>query len=208
MSRIDEINAKKSAFVVAINQISSPRISKKKMKEQAEELGLHFESAEKAYLNVTDSAIPMLDRRCRRSNPELTVKLQFKQESIEKIKARNKEMYRRPFRDISPAEAAKVIVDVMTSKDRVYAILEKYNLAPNQYYAMLFELEVYGTLRGKKILDYTKFNKYPVVDIIRIKKYPNGNITKNKDFIELSNLHRASSILYNKLVRLAAKASV
>ena len=208
--KVNETIVKKNAFIVAMNQIKSTRISDEKMRQQAKDLGLSFEAAKKAYENVTISAVPSVDRR---------VKYEDGYTPIATLEA-NKAAYAQNSRDkymkathgvsknVTPSEAAKIIIDVMNSDKRVWAVLVENGITYNAYYKWLWELEVYGTLLGRKVLDFKKFNKYPVVDMIRIKKYPNGSINKNKSLLEISNLYRVSTILENKLTILANKKSI
>lgn len=206
---VNETIVKKNAFIVAMNQVESTKISVQKMQYQAELLGLPFESAKKAYENVTISAVPRVDRRVKYDNgcEKLT--------SIEAKKAvysahsqtKSGKAHKGVSRNLSAPEAAKIITEIMRSGKRVWETLVENQITYNTYYKWLWELEVYGTLLGRKVLDFKKFNKYPVVDMIRIKKYPGGNINKNKSTLDISNLYRVSTILENKLTVLANKSN-
>ena len=197
---------KKTAFVIAINQIESAVASKAKIKETAANLGLSEMSARKAYLNVTNSGDTHVDRRVKYNDGEkhdvFDGHAKFDQyEKNSKNKCRSINSIK--FRDISASEMAAAILDVMTEKKRVYEVLLEKNIAPYQYYAALFEIEVYGTLFGKKVLTYNRFNKFAVKDLIHLYKYPNGNLVKKFDLVELSTRMRAANILKNKLKRIS-----
>lgn len=197
---------KKTAFVIAINQIESAVASKAKIKETAANLGLSEMSARKAYLNVTNSGDTRVDRRVKYNDGERhnvfdgRAKLdQYEKNSKNKCLSASAIK----FRDISASEMAEAILEVMTEKKKVYEVLLEKKIAPGQYYAALFEIEVYGTLFGKKVLTYNRFNKFAVKDLIHLYKYPNGNLVKKFDLVELSTRMRAANILKNKLKRIS-----
>ena len=208
--KVNETIVKKNAFIVAMNQIKSTRISDQKMRDQAKDLGLSFEAAKKAYENVTISAVPSVDRRVKyEEGCELLGSFESKKATYKK-NAQDKCMkaHRGTSKKVTASEAAKIIIDIMNSNKRVWEVLVDNGITNNAYYNWLWELEVYGTLLGRKVLDFKKFNKHPITDMIRIKKYPNGNINKNKSMLEISNLYRVSTILENKLTILANKKSI
>ena len=208
--KISEAIAKKTAFVVAMNQIESVRVSKIKMEEIARNLGLSTVSAEKAYLNVTNSGDTRVDRRVKYMNPEYDCKATFavytspnSDKYAERAKANKKKINSIACRDITISEMAKTILDVMTTNKRVYEVLYENNINYYQYYSALFELEVYGTLMGKKIFSYNKFNKFALKELIHLYKYPNGKAIKNLDLVEISTRMRAANIFKAKLQKLA-----
>lgn len=208
--KISEAIAKKTAFVVAMNQIESVRVSKIKMEEIAHNLGLSTVSAEKAYLNVTNSGDTRVDRRVKYMNPEYDCKATFavytspnSDKYAERAKANKKKIWSIASRDITISEMAKTILDVMTTNKRLYEVLYENNINYYQYYSALFELEVYGTLMGKKIFSYNKFNKFALKELIHLYKYPNGNAIKNLDLVEISTRMRAANILKAKLQKIA-----
>ena len=208
--KIAESIGKKTAFVIAMNQIESARVSKTKIEEIAERLNLSVYSAEKAYLNVTNSGDTRVDRRVKYDNPDDRIVMPFdsdkykdKIESYRKNGNENRKKLYSPFRDISVSEMSKAILEMMTTNKRLYEILYDKKISVIQYYKALFEIEVYGTLFGKKVLAYNKFNKFAVKDLIRIYKYPSGNAIKNLDLVEISTRMRAANILKNKLMKLS-----
>ena len=208
--KIAESIGKKTAFVIAMNQIESARVSKTKIEEIAERLNLSVHSAEKAYLNVTNSGDTRVDRRVKYDNPDDRIVMPFdsdkykdKIESYRKNGNENRKKLYSPFRDISVSEMSKAILEMMTTNKRLYEILYDKKISVIQYYKALFEIEVYGTLFGKKVLAYNKFNKFAVKDLIRIYKYPSGSAIKNLDLVEISTRMRAAIILKNKLMKLS-----
>lgn len=88
-------------------------------------------------------------------------------------------------RTVLAKEAAAAILEYMTTDIKSVEVCNKYRVNPNQFYEWIHELQVSGTLLGKKVLNHNKYAKIEVLDAIRLVKKPD---TKRKSITALSEL--------------------
>ena len=109
-------------------------------------------------------------------------------------------------RDVSSAEAAKIILEYMQSNCTVTSrdLSVKYSISVVQFYNWIRELNVSGTLLGKRVLNPSKYAKLNVLDAIWIKRNPKTqrkSITRLTS-LELAALKRVSDVLEKYLMGL------
>lgn len=92
-------------------------------------------------------------------------------------------------RTVLAKEAAAAILEYMNTDIKSVEVANKYKIPPVQFYEWIHELQVSGTLLGKKVLNHNKYAKIEVLDAIRIVKKPT---TKRKSIVALSELERAA----------------
>lgn len=104
-------------------------------------------------------------------------------------------------RGVSSETAGKIILEYMTTNITSRELCQKYNITILQFYGWLKELNISGTLLDRKVLDFTKYAKLDVKDVIWYYRYPNTkrvSIT-TKTQLELEALKRVATVLKNYL---------
>lgn len=87
-------------------------------------------------------------------------------------------------RDVSFKEAGSIIVEYMTDREiNSRELCIKHNISVPQFYSWIRELDVSGTLLGRRVLDPKKYAKLIVKDVIWFKKRPD---TQRKSIMTLS----------------------
>jgi len=89
--------------------------------------------------------------------------------------------------------AAKIILAVKNTDKKVYEVLDEYKVSRTQYYAWLEELTIKGTLKGKKIFDWTQYAKKDVKEIIQYSKQPEKFI--KSDVMYTAQLERLNTVM-------------
>ena len=104
-------------------------------------------------------------------------------------------------RDVTPEEAGSIIIEYMTTDINSRALSAKYNVALYQFYNWIRELNVSGTLLGKRVLEPKKYAKLIIKDVIWFKKNPNTTrqSIKNLTVTEKAAYQRVAEVLLNYL---------
>lgn len=98
-------------------------------------------------------------------------------------------------KNVTPEEAGSIIIEYMTTDINSRALSVKYGVALNQIYEWIHELNVSGTILGKKVLNPKKYAKLNVKDVIWMHKKPN---TKRASIKELTVTEKAA---YKRVAR-------
>lgn len=107
-----------------------------------------------------------------------------------------------PTRNVSFKEAGSIIVEYMTNSDiNSRELCNNHKISVTQFYAWIRELNVSGTLLGKRVLDPKKYAKLIVKDVIWLTKRPN---TQRKSILalnacELAAYKRVATVLLKYL---------
>lgn len=104
-------------------------------------------------------------------------------------------------RDVTPEEAGSIIIEYMTTDINSRALSAKHNIALYQFYSWIRELNVSGTLLGKKVLNPKKYAKLVIKDVIWFKKKPDTTrqSIKNLTVTEKAAYQRVAEVLLNYL---------
>lgn len=157
----------------------------------AKDLPISEKSLERAWQTFQETGGRQVDYRC--STGSGTIKM------VPTIHSNCKKR-----KSITAAEAGSIIIEYMKdSKINSRELSNKHKISLNQFYEWIKELNVSGTLLGKKVLDPKKYAKLNVLDVIWFKKRPS---TKRKSISNLSLLEkhaltRVANVLENYLPR-------
>lgn len=106
---------------------------------------------------------------------------------------------------ITAKEAAAILVEYMTTDMNSRNLCNKHQIALSQFYGWIRELTISGTIMGTLILDWNKYGKVEIKDVIWAKKKPN---TMRKSIVSLNPteqlaFERVSQVLEKYLTAVA-----
>lgn len=134
------------------------KITKDDIQKVANSIGVSYNVMETAWNNFQQSGGKYVDRRTTTGSG--TIKI------VPKTICNNLS------RGVSPETAGDIIRDYMSTDISSRALCNKYNISVKQFYSWINELNVRGTILGKKVLDPKKYAKIEVKDVIWFRKNP------------------------------------
>lgn len=149
------------------------KINKEDIQKVANEIGVSFNVMENAWNNFQQSGGKLVDRRSTTGSG--TIKM------TPTVVCKNRS------RGVSPETAGDILREYMTGVLSSRQICNKHNISVHQLYNWIQELNVHGTLLGKKVLDPKKYAKIEVKDVIYFRKNPE---TTRKSIASLTEAER------------------
>lgn len=142
--------------------LNAKKINKTHIVAAAKKVGLSVSTMERAWTNFVQTGGKFVDKDVKQSrgdyNPQGTYKIPC---VITKQRA------------ITAKEAAEIILRYMNERNTKASMLcNEYKITKIQFYDLINELNVTGTLLGTKILDHKKYAKVKILDAIWLYKLP------------------------------------
>jgi len=186
---------KKEELCLRISQYDKDRITKKDIIFEAFRIGLKKEPALLAWENFIQTSQP--DRRA------------LKQGKIGNFISDIKKYQRKDVPTKQSFKTKKEIAEILltymqntslNSRD----IAKKFNITLRQFYSWVKELNLSGTILGKRILNPLKYHKCEVKDVIWLKRFPETKRSRisNLNILELSFYKRTGNVLEKYLQKI------
>lgn len=145
---------------------------------------LSYTAAKRAWLNFVETGGKYTDRRKTTGNGTIIMT-----PTVEAFY---------PKRTIKRKTAAKIILEYLNSNDlNSRELCNKYKISLTQFYDLLHELNVSGTIMGKEILDPKKYAKIDVKDAIWFTKYP---ATRRKSITSLTPFEKVALVRVSQVL--------
>lgn len=167
---------KKVLVCYELSGLNVKKITEDHIIEAAKKYNIPLRSAKKAWKIFQETGGKKVDKRGSGSKPRIL------------MTATIKPLYTKK-RVVTADEAAEAILEYMTTDIKSIELCNQYRITPEQFYNWINELQVSGTLLGRKVLNHNKYAKIEILDVIRISKRPN---TTKKSIIALTELERAA----------------
>lgn len=149
------------------------KISKEDIENAAKEVGLSYSAMAIAWNNFQQSGGKYVDRRNTTGSGS--------------IKITPKTICNNWSRAVSPETAGDILREYMMTNISSRAICNKHNISVTQFYSWISELNISGTILGKKVLNPKKYAKIEVKDVIWMRKNPK---TTRKSIVNLTECEK------------------
>lgn len=160
-------------------KMKKKKITKEDIQKVANEIGVSFNVMSTAWNNFQQSGGKTVDRRSTTGAGS--------------IKIEPKTVCNNLSRGVSPETAGEIIRDYMTSDISSRALCNKHRISIYQFYGWIKELNIHGTVLGKKVLDPKKYAKIEITDVIWMRKNPE---TTRKSIVALTD---AEKLAYDRV---------
>lgn len=182
----DKLN-KKIELCVNLSKLDIKKITKKEITKAANDLNLKTDTAILAWKNFVETGHPDLKSK----NLDHLVLSKSKKANL--ILRMNNYRKDRKVLLLTPEQAKKLLKEYIFSKETVISFTKKYNMDLNQFYDIIKELNIKGTVLGSKVLDPKKYLKTNIKKIIKYNKKP--YLFANMNIIKKANYDRVLIVL-------------
>jgi len=167
------------------------KISLKEIRDIADFTGMKETTLAKAWINFVETGGKTVDKR--HTTGYGTIVIQPKKVAL----------YTKYNKKVTAQDAGDAIFYYMTTDASSREIANKYKMSVKQFYGLIDELNVKGSLLGKKVLNPKKYAKVNVLDVIWLYKHPDTN---RKSIVALTELEKiayrhVADVLLNYLPR-------
>ena len=179
-------------LVYTLATSKSKKITNTMINNVADKLGISRDKARRAWKNY--SQLDVKNERFSRSFKDGSKVGRYRQTQAVWARANLVSTSRRVYFKT----AAKVILEVKNTDQKVFEVLKKYNIGVQQYYSWLEELNISRKLLGRTVFDWTQYPKKDVKEVIRFAKHPEKFI--EFDVLDVAKLDRLNTVLDEYLV--------
>lgn len=167
--------ALKEQGVVNIVDRKVKKVDDQVIRDEAKSIGLTFNILKRAWLNFAQfGAVDLRTKTGKSAKNTYAVQSTY-----------NKKYFSGLSRKLLSADQAKVILkEYIFTQIKVVELLNKYELSKDQFYEIVRELNVSGTVLGSSVLNPKKYAKVDIKKVIRYSKKP--------------HLFKGESLLVNK----------
>jgi transposase-like protein len=153
--------SKKILACIELASMDVKKIEKTQIQEAATKHGLSVASLERAWKNLTEYG-----KVSFKSEETVTT-----QEQRDYLKQKNQEYFAGlTARAVTSKAAGKIIKEYIFTNIKAVELFRKHNISPNQFYGWLRELDVKGTLLGRRVLDPTQYDKNHIKQVIKLRR--------------------------------------
>lgn len=172
-----DIYLKKMQGCMKLASLNKKKITSEDIKVVSRQYDVSAYSLENGWRTFQESGGKYVDYRVKTGNGA-----RFK--CVPRYKAYNK------FNEsVTPEKAGEIILEYMTTKINSRELSVKHEIALHQFYGWIRELNVSGTLLGKRVLEPKKYAKLIIKDVIWMKKNPE---TSRKSIVNLTVTEKAA----------------
>lgn len=180
------LNSKKK-LCISLSEKDVKHISDKEIKEEGARLGLSASTAKRAWTNFVQTGHPDL-----RSLKDLRKTKTEKEKEYLKLKA--KSYYTGCKRlTLTTKTAKKILRDYIFSDATAVSCIQKNKMDATQFYGLIKELNIHGTVLGSKVLDPKKYLKTNLKKVIKYYKKP--HLFEDHDPLKIANYNRILVVL-------------
>lgn len=166
------------------------KITPKMIRNEAENQGISYHVMKRAWENYMKFGNPELRYK---SKGVFTPLKQAQQISVWQLK--NRPNF--PVKELTTEEAGKLLKSYIFSGKQAFEVLKKNKISKNQFYDLIKELNVSGTVLGRKVLDPKQYAKVDVKQVIKFHKKP--HLFHNMSLLEIGIFQRILAVLQNYL---------
>lgn len=170
-----EVLVRKFQGCVCLSNLDKKKITRCDIAVMANKVGLSYDVFNHAWENFVQTGGRLVDRRVTNDLKNKNTLTTRPVPSHKGCSVKNN--------TITPERAGAIIKEYMKGDETSRQLSKKYNVSVNQFYDWIHELNVSGSILGKKILDTNKYAKLEVKDVIWKYKKPQ---TKRKSIASLS----------------------
>jgi len=98
-----------------------------------------------------------------------------------------------PARDLTSKQAGKILKDYVFTNKSSYEVMTKHKISSDQFYSLIRELNVSGTVLGRKVLDPKQYAKIDIKKVIKFHKKP--HLFNNESVLEIGRFQRVLVVL-------------
>jgi len=177
----------KKQLCLNLSNLKIKKITSKEIKNEANNLGMKVSIANRAWTNFVQTGHP--DLRCLKN-------LTKTMSSTKKLYASN--MNKKYFANtkripLTQKQASEIMRDYLLTNSKAVDIIRKYGIHPNQFYSLIKELNIFGTLLGKRVLDPKKYLKLNLKKVVKYNKKP--HLFEDIDELKAANYNRVLVVL-------------
>ena len=176
--------ALKEKGVVNLVDLKTKKVTDDMIKKEAKALGLTFETLKRAWSNfVKFGNVDLRTKSGKAAVNAPQVQKSYNQKYFSGLKRRA----------LTKEESLAIIREYTFTNAKATDLVRKYSISINQFYELIEELNVAGTVGGKMILNSRKYAKVDVKEVIRFSKKP--HLFQNTNLLHKKQLQRVLVVL-------------
>jgi len=178
---------KKNLLCYNLSNLTLKKITTENVRTEANKLQLDFSIAKRAWKNFQETGhadLKLLKNGEAAAEPE----------KKKNMRAHSALYYAETkVLSLDYATASKIVRDYIFTNLKGIEVIRKYGINPHQFYNLIKELNIKGTLLGKKVLDPRQYLKVNLKKVIRFHKKP--HLFKTMDLLKQATYKRVLIVL-------------
>jgi isopropylmalate/homocitrate/citramalate synthase len=171
----------KQGLVVSLAEKDVAKITPSLLKIEAEKYEVSYRVAKAAWKNFVEFGTADL----REKTGVFAGKKQTNTKTL-------KTLPKRVNKNLDEKNAKEMLIKYFNGTKAIY-LMKKYKTTPRQFYNLVRELNVSGSVMGSSVLDPKQYAKINVKDVARLSRCP--NYEDNLDIVKVAQLKRVRTVL-------------
>jgi hypothetical protein len=174
----------KQQGVINLVDLKVKKVTPAMIRTEAKSLGLSFQVLNKAWNNFVEfEVVDLRTKDGKSAKINSTVQQLYNKNYFKGLKRQN----------LTVQQSCNVLREYIFTGIKAVDLLKKYSLDKDQFYGLVHELNVSGSILGKRVLDPKKYAKTNVKEVIRFVKKP--HLFKTTGLLHRAHLQRVVTVL-------------